>query len=298
MQVSIIIVNYNTKQLLRQCVESIISKTENLIFEIIVVDNASIDGSQQMIEEEFSTVKLIALQTNLGFGKGNNIGVASAIGEYVFLLNSDIIMVENAIYDMYSFFNKNEKKLNIGVLGCRLIDENYGIMNSGGGFPKALNDIKEYYYVGMGKYLNIKFPPRDVYDFNKDYFEIDYVIGADMMLKKEIYLSLGGFDEAFFMYYEESDLQYRIRQLGLKCFILGHTKIIHLEGGSTKSNKPSDFKRTIVQISKNHYFKKNDKKFYFLHVCFDMMMNFVRIFDRNYTLRENMNFIIKNIKSY
>ena len=146
MDVSIIIVNYNTKQLLKNCLNSIYKYTDSLDFEIIVGDNGSKDGSVEMVVQEFEGVIIVDTKENLGFGKGNNRGVERASGEYVFLLNSDTLLIENSIFKLYEFFKINEKKLKIGALGCKLVDEKLNIMNSGGGFPKVANDLKEYYY--------------------------------------------------------------------------------------------------------------------------------------------------------
>ncbi|QEK52211.1 glycosyltransferase family 2 protein [Pedobacter aquae] len=297
-QISIIIVNYNTKELLQQCLSSIYSTTKFTSFEVIVVDNNSKDESWEMLKLLFPEVNCIQLRQNIGFGRANNIGVENANGEFVFLLNSDTLLTENTIKILYDFFTANEHALSLGVLGCKLVDESGQTMNSGGGFPSIVNDLKEYYYLIAEKMLKMKYEERDSYDFTLPFFEIDYVIGADMFMRKHLYKSVGGFDPTYFMYYEESDMQIRIRKLGYKCFITTKTSIIHLEGGSTSRIKFSQFKRVINQVSRNYYFRKNERKNYKLYVVVDMLLNITRIFNKNYTFKENLDFIIKNIKSY
>lgn len=298
MDISIIIINYNTKQLLYNCLTSLYNFTVGVEYEIIVVDNGSTDGSSELIKEAFPKVLFINAGKNLGFGNANNLGAKHANGEFLFLLNSDTVLYENSIKVLYDFYRQNEQALKIGVLGCKLVDENLQTINSGGGFPWVKNDLKEYYYVLAEKCLKKKFAPRDPYDFTASFFEIDYVIGADMFMRKSLYEKVGGFDQAYFMYYEESDMQMAIRRLGYKCYITTQSSIIHLEGGSTNRQKYSPFRRLVNQISRNYYFKKNDRKNYPLYVVSDLALNLTRIFNRNYTFKENLNFIIKNIKSY
>src|SRR5690348_12526562 len=134
MNVSIIIVNYNTKDLLSNCIGSIYSNTKDVDFEIIIVDNASIDGSQELIKEKFPEVVLIESEVNLGFGKANNLGAEFAKGDYLFLLNSDTILQNNAVFYFLDFYKKNNN-LNIGCLGGMLVDENGEIIHSAEQFP-------------------------------------------------------------------------------------------------------------------------------------------------------------------
>ena len=123
MDVSIIIVNYNTKQLLKDCLNSIYEHTENISFEVIVSDNGSKDGSIEMLKAEFPQVILIENNANLGFGKANNKGLAIAKGKYIFYLNSDTILLNNAVKLFFDYFEENGKKENIGALGCNLLDK-------------------------------------------------------------------------------------------------------------------------------------------------------------------------------
>lgn len=296
LDVSIIIVNYNTITLLDNCLNSILAHTDGLLYEIIVIDNASIDGSPEMIRIKFPNVKLLASETNLGFGKANNLGVRNAIGEYLFFLNSDTILIENSIKILHDFCIKNALKLNIGVLGCVLVDDAITKSNSGGVFPTPLNDIWLYFVHFYKRVTRQTFLKR--YDFAEPYQCIDMISGADMFMKKINFDEVCGFDEGFFLYYEETDLQKRLEYLGYKNYIISETKIIHLEGGSITSEKPSNFKRIVIQQSRNRYFKKHHLFGYFIYLLFETIINFLRVFNRNYTFKENKEFIKMNFKSY
>lgn len=300
MDVSILIVNYNTSELLVDCIDSIMSSTKSIEYEIIVVDNASKDNSVSNIKNRFPDVKVISLNENIGFGKANNIGAETAIGEFLFLVNSDMIFTENSVRKMHDFFIKNEIELSLGVLGCKLLDVDRNINNSGGGFPWVKNDLLELYDVVRLRFLKIKKPGRDHYNFNKEYFKIDYVIGADMFLRRNLFFKAGCFDKNYFMYYEEADLQMQITKLGYKNYVMTGTCIVHLEGASSKlvNNKASNFKRLSVSTSRNYYFKKNDSSNYKYHIMIDSLLNLTRLFHSDYTFKENWEFVSKNFKSY
>jgi hypothetical protein len=299
-EISVIIVNYNTRELLINCLDSLHVNVTGVTYEIIVVDNASVDESVEAVNKKYPFVKTIPSPVNLGFGRANNLGAKEAVGKYLLLLNSDTILIEDSISKMCNFFTENEEKLKIGSLGCTLIDENNNIMNSGGGFPRIKYDYKEYFFQILSRVFKMKFEGSDEYDFTLPYFDINYVIGADIMMKRDVFNALGGFDDKFFMYYEEADLQYRLRKkLKLNCYIYTQTKIIHLEGGSDSSvQKVSNRKRIMIQESRNYYYKKNDTLYYPIYLITDMIFNVKTIFKRGYTYKENLEYVSKNIKSY
>ncbi|MDO9276312.1 MAG: glycosyltransferase family 2 protein [Lutibacter sp.] len=299
MNVSIIIVNFNTKDLLANCLQSIYEQTHNLNFEIIVVDNASNDGSQSFVKSNFPQVILVQSKINLGFGLANNLGANQSKGEFLFFLNSDTILVENSVKILFDFFKLNEASLNIGVLGSILIDERFQTNGFGSHFPTC----KEENILNLKKIPLIKLLMSDLknkeYVLSKDYFEIDYVIGADMFMRKALFEKLNGFCKDFFMYYEESDLQIRIKNIGLKRYITTKTKIIHLEDGSGKIiKKYSNRKRTIVHKSKNIYLKKNDKENFLNYVMLDIIVLILNFLNFKYSFRENLNYFREIIKTY
>mgnify|MGYP000847471788 CR=1 FL=1 len=290
MQVSIIIVNYNTKDITENCIASIISQTKDVQYEIILVDNASADGSKEYFENR-NGILYIYSSENLGFGRANNLGAEKAKGELLFLLNSDTILIENSIKKMCDFFYENENKLNIGVLGCKLIDEKHQIMHSGGYFPTPFSE----YLLMFSSYFKFK-SKEFIIDETKEYQMIEKVTGADMLLRKTVFDLVLGFSPLFFMYFEETDMQKRISKLKYKNYIYNNTSIIHLEGFSF-NKLIANSKRVIVQRSKNLYFKRNFN-YYIFYVFVDMLFNLIRLFNLKYTMQENIVFIKENIRSY
>lgn len=287
-QVSVIIVNYNTKQMTNECIESIIAYTNGLNYEIILVDNGSSDGSKEFFEKKEGIVYIYSNE-NLGFGRANNLGAEKATGNYLFLLNSDTLLFDNSIKKMLDFFTLNQNVLKIGALGCILIDDNKSMINSGGFFPCSKNYIKSFFRIPV---------PIFSISLKEEYQLIDFVTGADLMIDKDLFKKIGGFDENFFLYYEETDLQKRIADLGYQNYLLTTTNIIHLEGGSDLGGKTSNFKRIVIHESRNRYLSKHDKKYYKKYVIVDFFMNIARFIISDYTLKEKITFFKANLKSY
>lgn len=285
---SIIIVNYNTCTLTLECVESIRKFSTGFTYEIIVVDNASSDESSIILPQK-ENIRFIQSGRNLGFGFANNLGAKSAKGKFLFLLNSDTILLENSIKKMLDFYVENQNILNIGALGCILTDKDGHFINSGGFFPKAKNYIKTYF----GKNLK-EFEISTENEFQ----EIDFVTGADLMISKQIYEEVDGFDEKFFLYYEETDLQKRLTRLGYRNYIVTTTKIIHLEGGSDLGTTVSNFKRTVIHQSRNRYLKKHDRENYYKYIFLDFFATLGRLANKQYTTKEKFAFLKANFKSY
>lgn len=268
MDVSIIIVNYNTRKLLLDCISSIYEQTANLSFEIIVIDNASIDRSEELICSRFPFVRWFNSAENLGFGRANNLGAKYANGEYLFFLNSDTLLLNNAILQLLSYM-KTHNSDNIGALGTWLLDENSEPNNSFGFFPSIKNEMA---YL-LGKYHR---PYNSELGKEKD---VDFVTGADLFIAKHVFDDLGGFDSKIFMYYEETDLQYRLSKSGMIRRIIPGPKIIHLEGGSFNSKKLTVSRFIMAQSSYNYYLKKHFKGLYYyiyyVALCFIRLTIFV-----------------------
>lgn len=248
MEVSIIIINYNTKRMLADCLSSVYNNTQGIEFEVIVVDNASTDGSEQYIRSLFPQVKWINSGGNIGFGRANNLGAKYAMGKYLFLLNSDTLLLNNALKAFYSYA-ESHKDENLGVLGCWLCDNEGKPNNSFGEFPTPNSEIRYLLgKIGIKKQCNIE-----------EGFDVDYIIGADMFIHRNVFEKFGGFDPNFFMYYEETDLQYRMAHKGYVRRIIDTPHIVHLEGGSF-SNKGLTFNRFVMaQKSYNYYLRKHYK---------------------------------------
>lgn len=295
MDVSIIIVNYNTKELLVNCITSISKNTKDVNFEIIIVDNASVDGSQEFIKEKFPEVLLIESKENLGFGKANNLGAEFAKGDYLFLLNSDTILLNNAIFYFLDFYKKNSD-LNIGSLGGMLVDEEGNVIHSAEKFPfkrKILFNIVNNYLSKLFKFTLKKYIPK--FD-NKAYLEVDYITGADLFLKKDLFFKVGKFDPVFFMYFEETDLQLQINKLGLKRYLIKEPKIIHLEGASVAEEDFSARKRIMINNGMFKYFRKNSTiiSYYFFR-CIYLIVRLPVFFDKRLTFKEKLQFFLSLI---
>lgn len=253
MDVSIVIVSYNTKDLTKNCLKSIYEKVQELEFEVYVVDNNSSDGSCEMIEEEFHQVKLIRNTENKGFGAANNIAIKKSNAKYVFLLNTDTILLNNAVKMFFDFMENPENKL-IAVCGSYLLDEKMNYQLSYGNFPTLAR------FVACKLRINKLFPKLYAKIFHQEerfntgiLKEVDFVVGADMFIRKNILDEVGLFDEDFFMYFEESELTYRINKKGYKSFVIPGPEIIHLDGLCRDFSK-----KRLTQFCKGQtlYFKK------------------------------------------
>ena len=259
MDVSIIIVNYNTLDILKNCLNSIFEQTVEVKYEIIVVDNASTDGSQQMIKENFPQITLIENKLNLGFGSANNLGAKIAKGKYLLLLNSDCLLIENTIKVFYDFMEMNNIDGSIGVIGAMLYDKMMKPNNSYHKFPIIGTSLKVIIISFYNKLFlqSIALPKTSNYNQSKYSNEVDFISGADLFISKKIFDELNGFDEQFFLFFEETDLQKRMAKKGLKRIILRNQKIIHLEGHSSKTSTPSVKLFLIYRDSMYKYFRKN-----------------------------------------
>ena len=252
MDLSIIIVNYNVKEFLQNLIHSIEKASSNLTKEIFIIDNASDDGSVDFIKEKFPQIKLFANQKNLGFGKANNIGLKEATGKYILLINPDTIVAEDTFEKMIQFFESNK---NVGLAGCK-------ILNPDGTLQLACRRSFPGPWTSFTKVTGLSslFPNSKIFarynltylDENQTY-EVDAISGSFMMMRKEVYDKVGGFDEQFFMYGEDLDLCYRIQKAGYKVFYVHTTQIIHYKGESTKR---SSLDETKVFYSSMHLFVK------------------------------------------
>lgn len=263
MQVSIIIVNYNTKHLTADCIDSIIAKTSEVEYEIILVDNASSDGSQ----EEFSSderILFLEAGDNLGFGKANNLGAQHAKGDYIFFLNSDTLLLNNAIYEMWHY-SEEHKEDNIGGLGCILCDGNNQRCHSYAKLNTWKDIVKSYFLAPYTKKKAKEIMAMDAEDESKDAFEVGYVTGADLFVSRKVIGECGCFDPDFFMYSEESEMQWRFKKHGYKNMIIKSPNIMHLEGMSQAKKKSPTMKKIIMtQSSLYLYVKKTSSKFEYL----------------------------------
>lgn len=263
MQVSIIIVNYNTKQLTADCIDSIIAKTSEVEYEIILVDNASSDGSQEKFSSD-GRILFLEAGDNLGFGKANNLGAQHAKGDYIFFLNSDTLLLNNAIYEMWRYCEEH-KEDNIGGLGCILCDGNNQRSHSYAKLNTWKDIVKSYFIAPFCKSKAKEIMAMDAEDESKDAFEVGYVTGADLFVSRKVIDECGCFDPDFFMYSEESEMQWRFKKHGYKNMIIKSPKIMHLEGMSQAKKKSPTMKKIIMtQSSLYLYVKKTSSSLHYI----------------------------------
>ncbi|MFA5413711.1 MAG: glycosyltransferase family 2 protein [Patescibacteria group bacterium] len=257
MDLSIIIVNWKVKDLLEKCLRSIFEQTKNINFEVFVVDNASGDGSIEMVREKFHQVDLTASQDNLGFAKGNNLAIKKSRGRYILLLNPDTEILDNALEKMVRFMDAHPE---CGISGCKLLNPDLSLQSSVRAFPDLASQIfillKIHHLLpntkAMYKYLVQNFDYKKVQ-------EVDQVMGAFMMIRREVLDKIGPLDENFWIWFEEVDFCKRAKEAGFKIFYTPEAKIIHYFGQSFKQamgvKKQKDFNRSL-----SYYFKKHGTK--------------------------------------
>ena len=253
MDVSIIIVNYNTKELTKNCLKSVFEKTQDVSFEVFVVDNNSNDSSCKMIEQEFPQVKLIKNNENKGFGAANNLAIRESNAKYLFLLNSDTILLNNVVKIFFEFMEQAESQ-NVSCCGGNLYDEKLNYSYYYSVFPAIEQVFFKRFY--LDKFFKNYYQKRFAlggYEESASVKEVDSVSGADMFLRKSVLDEVGLFDEDFFLYYEETELSWRMNKSGYKSVIVPDARVIHLAGAS-ESESFDKFK--IVKQSELMFFEK------------------------------------------
>lgn len=291
MDVSIIIVNYNTSLLLKNCLESIIEQTSDLNYEIIVVDNASKDKSCDIVKRSFPKVKLIENDTNLGFGNANNTGALIAKGKYLFFLNSDTLLITNAVKILFSTMERDISNT-IGVCCGNLYKEDLSPNYSYSLRLPSLWNIVRY-----RAHLSIK---DEIFNCTEVIKDILNVIGADLFISSQLFNSIDGFDNRFFMYVEDSELSYRINKLKLRAVSVPSAKIIHLQGKSSLTR----FKIRNEIDGYLYFFKKHfNIKTLMFYIIIELFFCFLRIVINLILLRankvkvyiENFNYLLTKI---
>ncbi len=265
MDISVIIVNYNVKHFLEQCLHSVKTASKNLAVEIFVVDNNSVDGSMRMVAQKFPDVTAIQNKKNTGFSKANNQAIRQAKGKYVLLLNPDTVIQENTLQACFDFM---EKKPEAGALSVKMIDGRGRYLPES---KRGLPTPKVAFYKIFG--LTSLFPRSKT--FGKYYLghlsenesrEIEVLPGAFMFMRAKALEKSGLLDESFFMYGEDIDLSYRIIKSGYKNYYLPETTIIHYKGESTKKgsiNYVMVFYQAMIIFAQKHFSGKN-ARFYIL----------------------------------
>lgn len=256
MDLSVVIVNYQTFELTKNTINSIFEYSYPFSLEVIVVDNASSDDSLSKLKDYFKDkVKFIASAENNGFAAGNNQALNVSQGKYVLLLNSDTIVWEDTLESIYNYM---EKHTDVGACGCRVLLEN-GELDKAckRSFPNVKNSFFRLFHIPTSSedddYNLDNLPDGEIY-------EIDCLTGAFMFIRKSALDEVGFLDETFFMYGEDIDLCYRIKQAGWKIVYYGKSKITHLKGASSKKQKSKliyEFYRAMYIYYNKHHAKES-----------------------------------------
>ncbi|REJ83493.1 MAG: glycosyltransferase [Bacteroidetes bacterium] len=266
MKLSIVIVNYNVKYFLEQCLHSVKNATKEIAAEVFVVDNNSVDGSVEMLKQKFPSVILIRNEDNKGFSKANNQAIEIAKGEYILLLNPDTVVEEDTFTKVIAFMDSHP---DAGGLGVKMID------GSGKFLPESKRGLPTP-FVAFSKMsgLSVLFPKsRSFGRYHLGYLdenevhEVDVLAGAFMLLRKSTLEKTGYLDEDFFMYGEDIDLSYRITKAGYKNYYFPDTRIIHYKGESTKKSSVNYvfvFYNAMVIFARKHFSKRHASTFSFL----------------------------------
>ena len=231
--VSVVVVSFNTRDLLRECLTTLAREAANITYEVLVVDSASRDGSADMVEQEFPNARLFRSDQNLGFAGANNLAFPECRGRYVVLLNSDAFLTPNALPLSVKYMDANPRA---GIGGARLVGRDGAWQPSARMFPSMLNDFLSLSGLSA-KYPRSKFFGRGdrTWADNLIACETDWVPGAYTIIRRSALEEVGYFDPRFFLYYEEVDLCLRFKNAGYKVFYWPDVVVIHLGGESSKT---------------------------------------------------------------
>jgi GT2 family glycosyltransferase len=258
MDISIIIVNWNARDLLQNCLESIYRTIRDISYEIICVDNASRDGSVAMLQEKYPEVRRIQNEENRGFGAANNQAMRIMTGRFALLLNSDIVLTENAVRELYAFMETHPE----AAMACgQLLNADGGKQNSVASFPNLLTLLTN---TSLLEYLFPNRYPSKRYNHDKP-IEVDSCIGACILVRKKAIEEVGMFDERYFFFFEETDWAYQMLNAGWKIFHVPTAYIYHLQGQSVGRYIRS---REEFYRSRYLFFRKWKNRPYYFLVCF------------------------------
>ena len=260
MDVSVIIVNWNSLALLRECIRSIRDDIAGVSYEIIVVDNASAEAGVDHLLDDFPGIVLIRCESNRGFGWANNVGAQRARGRFVLLLNPDTRVQDNAIAKL---IDAADSLPDCGIAGAHLLNPDLTTQTSAiQRYPTILNQIFDI------ETLRLRWPSCPLWDIsplftkNSAPVKVEVISGACMLLRRDVFLSVGGFSEDFFMYGEDLDLNSQVQKLGLASYYVGHANVVHLGGGSSSKHGSRQWATSMKARSLALFFRKHRGAYY------------------------------------
>jgi GT2 family glycosyltransferase len=254
MEISIIIVNWNSVDYLRECLRSIYEFTHNLEFEIIIVDNASPEPDVDELLKDFPAIKIIKSRQNLGFAGANNLGFQHSNGEFALFLNPDTKLVSPAINQLLV---KIKSLPDAGVVGCKLLNSNLSIqLSSIQKFPKIWNQVLDI------ESLQLRWPGCPLWDISPlfsdkpEIFRVEMISGACMLLRRSVFQQVAMFNEEYFMYAEDIDLNFKVHRAGYQNYYVADTSIIHHGGGSSSRQRVNQWKTLMKYRAMRMYYHK------------------------------------------
>jgi GT2 family glycosyltransferase len=255
LDVSVVIVSWNTRDILRGCLRSVFEQTQDVSFKVIVVDNNSHDGSAEMVRAEFPTVKLIANAENRGFAAACNQGMRATSARFTLLLNPDTIVLDDAISRCVQYANLHP---DVGVVGCQVLEDEHRISPTGFSFPSPLNVFLALSGLSRAFPRSRLFgrPELSWWDRRTEQ-DVDVVTGMFMLVRREAIAQVGLMDESYFVYSEEADWCYRFSQVGWRRVFTPSARIVHLDGGAKSTSQIHT--KMFVQLQKSSmiYHRKN-----------------------------------------
>jgi N-acetylglucosaminyl-diphospho-decaprenol L-rhamnosyltransferase len=260
LDLSIIFVNWNSLEYLRDCIASVLTNTKKTSFEIIVVDNASPQGGVELLKEQFPQVTVLKSEENLGFAGANNLGFRHASGEYVLLLNPDTLLVGPTI-DLLMDAVRNLP--DAGIVGCKMLNTDLSIQTTSiQKFPTILNQLFN------SEYLHLKWPGCPLWNIAPLFSDqggivsVEVIPGACMLLRSKVFAEVGMFSEDYFMYAEDLDLNFKLRKAGYANYYVGQATIIHHGGRSSSRQKVSQWSTMMKFRAMTRYYRKNRGRTY------------------------------------
>ncbi len=264
-ELSVIIVNWNTREPIRRCLESVFKESKEINFEVIVVDNASKDGSVEMIKQCFPLVKMIINQSNIGFSRAVNLGLQASQAKKVLLLNSDTIILDNILKNMADFLDRHREA---GIAGCMLLNKDGSYQKSAGKMRNIFNEAEEKLIRwGMKKGIGplCRLEQRAV----KQVRRTDWVSGAFLIIKRAVIDQIGLLDERMFLHFEDIDWCTRARQNNWTILYNPFQRVIHLNGKSMSMNMNRsliEYRKSQLLFYKTYYGKGANTKFLKLYL--------------------------------
>lgn len=253
-ELSIIIVNWNSASYLDTCIRSIREFTRGLSYEIIVVDNASYDGSESVALQHGDPVRFVQSNENLGFARANNLGYYRSRGNAILFLNPDTEILSDALGKMHETLLSYE---NIGALGCRVLNTDGSIQTSCiQAFPTITNQLLDAEWIRNRFPKSMLWGMGPLYEASDRAFEVGAIAGSCLMVRRDVFEKAGLFSEEYFMFAEDLDLCYKMRQFGYRNYFYGGASIVHHGGGSTKSTDKNSFSAVLMRESVKKFMQK------------------------------------------